>query len=60
LTINSFRAGFATLLYRTTGDIWLVARALEHNSVATTRRYIETDSEDIRKALERAFSPLSQ
>lgn len=59
LTIHSFRSGFATMLYRTTGDIWLVARALGHTSVNATRRYIETDEEDIRRAIERTFSPLT-
>lgn len=34
LTIRSLRAGFATLLYRSTGDIWLVASALGHAGIS--------------------------
>lgn len=55
LTIHSFRAGFATRLYRETGDLWLVGRSLGHRNLGTTQRYVETDVSDIREAMERAF-----
>lgn len=55
LTIHSFRAGYAGRLYRASGDIWLVARALGHKSVTTTSGYIKTDATDICKTIEIAF-----
>ncbi len=55
LTIHSFRAGFATSLYETTGDIFLVARALGHQDVSTTMRYINTNSSVLRRAVEYTF-----
>lgn len=55
LTIHSFRAGYAGILYRTSGDIWLVARSIGHKNVASTKRYIESDAADIRTAIEMAF-----
>lgn len=55
LTIHSFRAGFATSLYETTGDIFLVARALGHRDVSTTMRYINTNSSVLRRAVEYIF-----
>jgi integrase len=55
LTIHSFRAGFATSLYETTGDIFLVARAMGHRDVSTTMRYINTNSTVLRRAVEYTF-----
>ncbi len=55
LTIHSFRAGFATALYETTGDIFLVARAMGHRDVGTTMRYISTNSSALRRAVEYTF-----
>jgi len=55
LTIHSFRAGFATSLYETTGDIFLVARAMGHRDVSTTMRYINTNSSVVRRAVEYTF-----
>lgn len=55
LTIHSFRAGFATILYRKTGDIWLVARALGHRNIYTTLNYVETGVEELRESIEIAF-----
>lgn len=55
LTIHSFRAGFATALYETTGDIFLVARAMGHRDVSTTMRYINTNSSVLRRAVEYTF-----
>jgi len=56
LTIRSLRAGFATLLYRTSGNIWLVACALGHAGLQTIRHYIQADTREIRIAVERAFA----
>jgi integrase/recombinase XerD len=56
LTIHSFRAGFATSLYQSTGDILLVARAMGHSDIRTTKRYIHEHACDIRWAVEKAFS----
>jgi integrase/recombinase XerC len=55
LTIHSFRAGFATSLYETTGDIFLVARAMGHRDVSTTIRYIKANSSLLRRAVEYTF-----
>jgi len=55
ITIHSFRAGFATALYRTTRDLLVVARALGHKDVRTTEKYISTDIAGIRKSIEGAF-----
>jgi site-specific recombinase XerD len=55
LKIHSFRAGFATRLYRATGDLWLVGRALGHSNLHTTQRYVATDESDIRAAMEKTF-----
>lgn len=55
LTIHSFRAGFATSLYETTGDIFLVARAMGHRDVGTTMRYINANLTIVRKAVEYTF-----
>ena len=52
LTIHSFRAGYATSLYETTGDIFLVARAMGHRDVSTTLRYINTNSSVLKRAVE--------
>ncbi len=40
LTIHSFRAGFATELYRQTGDLLLTCKALGHCDIKSTCRYI--------------------
>ncbi len=55
ITIHSFRAGFATLLYETTGDILLVSRAVGHANIQTTRRYIQDNMSGIREAVEKIF-----
>jgi len=43
LTIHSFRAGYATMLYQKTGDTLLVTRAMGHSDKRTTERYIAND-----------------
>jgi site-specific recombinase XerD len=40
LTIHSFRAGFATELYRQTSDLLLTSKALGHCDIKSTCRYI--------------------
>jgi len=48
---HAFRKTYGTALYQATGDIYLVASALNHSSVDTTaRHYIEKNKEDRRKA----------
>lgn len=56
LTIHSFRAGYATHLYRTTGDIWLVSQALGHRGLRTIHHYVQAESAQIRSAVECIFS----
>jgi len=55
LTVHSFRAGFATQLYRATGDFLLVHHAIGHSCVRTTMRYIGNHLFEIRKAIEKGF-----
>ena len=55
LMIHSFSAGYATSLYETTGDLFLVARAMGRRDVSTTMRYIQTNSSVLRKAVEYTF-----
>ena len=59
LTIRSLRAGFATMLYRTTGNIGLVAQALGHAGLQTVRRYVQMDADKIRTAIETTFQSTS-
>ena len=55
LTIHSFRAGFATLLYQTTRDLLLVAQAMGHHNIQTTEHYIKRGTSAIREAIEKTF-----
>lgn len=55
LTIHSFRAGLATLLYEAVRDILLVSRAMGHVDLRTTRRYIEDKMYGVRQAIEKTF-----
>jgi site-specific recombinase XerD len=55
LTVHSFRAGFATQLYRATGDFLLVHHAIGHSDVRTTERYIGNHLFEIRQAVEKGF-----
>ena len=57
LTTHSFRASYATQLYRSTKDPLLVSHLLGHRSVNTTTRYIKEGFTDIGDVLEKAFSP---
>ncbi|MCL5063043.1 MAG: tyrosine-type recombinase/integrase [Nitrospiraceae bacterium] len=58
LTIHSFRAGFATLLYEATGDILLVSHAMGHVDIQTTKRYINNNMYGVRQAIEKIFSQI--
>lgn len=54
ITPHVFRKTFGTTLYKNCRDIYLVAGALGHSSVATTTQHYVTDSEDaLRDQLER-------
>jgi integrase/recombinase XerC len=55
LTVHSFRSGFATQLYRTTGDFLLVHLAMGHSDVRTTVRYIGNSLFEVLKAIEKGF-----
>lgn len=55
LTIHSFRAGFATVLYSGTGDVALVARALGHCDLRPTLRYIDPAAGNIERAIRENF-----
>jgi integrase/recombinase XerD len=57
LTIHSFRSGFANRLYQTTRDIHLVARAMGHIDIRSTKLYIENNVSDIQEAVEKTFRP---
>ena len=50
ITPHKFRKTYGTNLYNKTRDIYLVANALGHDSVATTtKHYVATDEEDLMK-----------
>ncbi|MGA2094002.1 MAG: site-specific integrase [Candidatus Aminicenantales bacterium] len=55
LTLHSFRAGFATRLYRATKDAVLVSNAMGHKSLSSINRYISLKEDSIRAAMEKAF-----
>lgn len=50
-TPHTLRHTFATRLYRRTGDLGLVQRALGHRSIASTTVYARVDEGALRKAL---------
>ncbi len=43
MSVHALRHTFATLLYRTSGDLLLVSRALGHRDIRTTQRYVHID-----------------
>ena len=51
LTCHSLRHTFASNLYRQTGDIRLVQRALCHRSIESTLVYAHTDMDQLREAM---------
>jgi integrase/recombinase XerC len=56
LTIHSFRAGYATLLHKTTKDPLLVSKAMGHKDIRSTNRYVHMTSAEIRQAVEKTFT----
>ena len=50
ITPHKLRSTFGTNLYRETGDIYVVADALGHKDVNTTRKHYAAISEDIRRS----------
>ena len=48
---HSLRHTFATMLYRKTGDVFLVKEALRHRSIASTLVYTRVDRSELRRAL---------
>lgn len=55
LTIHSFRAGYATQIYRKHKDPLFVSYVLGHSSFSSTKRYINTDFFNINRMLESVF-----
>jgi integrase/recombinase XerC len=50
-SIHSLRHTFATRLYRKTGDLYLVQRALGHRQITTTEVYAEVSDDAVRAAV---------
>ena len=50
-SIHSLRHKFATRLYRKTGDLYLVRRALRHRQIATTEIYVRVVDDALRRAV---------
>jgi site-specific recombinase XerD len=53
-SVHSLRHTFATRLYRKTGDLYLVQRALGHRQITTTEIYARMSDDKLRSALEAA------
>jgi len=56
LTVHSFRAGVANLLYRATGDFLMVSKFLGHQDINTTKRYVESTVSRTGQIIEKSFS----
>ena len=52
LSPHKLRSGFCSILYKETGDIEFVRRAVGHSNVATTQRYIVTNGSERKRAAE--------
>ena len=52
LSPHKLRSGYCSILYKKTGDIEFVRRAVGHSNATTTQRYIVTKGEEKRKASE--------
>lgn len=50
---HDVRHTFGTRLYGVSRDIHLVQRAMNHSDVHTTQRYVHTNHEDVREAMEK-------
>lgn len=56
---HDFRRFYALELYRSTHDVYLVSRALDHKDIEVTKRYLRTDElED--QQIARTFSPMDR
>ncbi len=53
MSVHSLRHTFATLLYRATGDLLLVNRALGHRDIRSTQRYAHVEDRQLVQALNR-------
>jgi integrase/recombinase XerC len=53
MSVHSLRHTFATLLYRATGDLLLVNRALGHRDIRSTQRYAHVEDRRLVQALNR-------
>lgn len=51
VTLHRLRHTFGTELYRATHDVFLVQRALRHDSIRSTQIYVEADTSWIREAV---------
>ena len=60
VTPHKFRKTYGTNLYEETGDIYLVAEALHHSSVETTRKHYAKMSEDHKRIAAQKSSTLFQ
>jgi integrase len=49
ITPHKLRSTYGTMLYRETGDIYIVADVLGHKDVNTTKKHYAAISEDSRK-----------
>ena len=50
-SVHSLRHTFATRLYRKTGDLHLVQRALGHRQITTTEIYAKVSDQALRRAV---------
>jgi integrase len=57
LTARVVRHTFGTRLYGISKDIHLVQRAMNHTDINTTMRYVHTNREDIKAAMEQLDNP---
>jgi integrase/recombinase XerC len=51
VSVHSLRHTFATNLYRKTGDLYLVQRALGHRQIGTTEIYARVSDDSLRRAV---------
>lgn len=56
---HDFRRFFALELYRSTHDVYLVSRALDHKGIEVTKRYLRTDEMEDQETA-RYYSPMDR
>ncbi len=54
---HSLRRDRATAVYKATKDVVAVNRLLVHGDIQTTMRYLEIDTDDVRRAMEKTDLP---